>query len=108
MRDPLARAAAAGFDIPALVGRDPAKTAARAEQFAIPLALTSLDQAMELPDVDAVTIATPPHTHAKFALTAIGAGKHVLCEKPFACDAAEASEVLAAAAVRRNRSSAWH
>jgi predicted dehydrogenase len=88
---------AAGFDVLALVGRDPKKTAERAEQFGVPLAVMSLDQAIDLPQVDAVTIATPPHTHAKLALAAIGAGKHVLCEKPFARNASEAGEVLAAA-----------
>ena len=88
---------AAGFDVVALVGRDPDKTAVRAELFDIPLALTSVDEALGLPGVDAVTIATPPHTHAPIALAAIAAGKHVICEKPFAKDAAEGRAVLAAA-----------
>jgi predicted dehydrogenase len=60
-------------------------------------ACTSLAAALELPGVDAVTIATPPHTHAELALAAIAAGRHVLCEKPFVRDTAEAVEVLAAA-----------
>ena len=47
--------------------------------------------------MDAVTIATPPHTHAPIALEAMAAGKHVLCEKPFTRDGREAREVLAAA-----------
>src|SRR5206468_3545911 len=42
-------------------------------------------------------IATPPHTHAELTLTAVAAGRHVLCEKPFARDRAEAVEVLGAA-----------
>ena len=48
-------------------------------------------------DVDAVTIATPPDTHAPLAIAACEAGRHVLCEKPFALDAAEAERMLAAA-----------
>jgi predicted dehydrogenase len=88
---------AAGFDVRALVGRDPARTAARAERFAIPIASTSLDEVLAMPDIDAVTIATPPHTHAALALAAVSAGKHVVCEKPFARDAPEAQLVLDAA-----------
>ena len=88
---------AAGFEVAALVGRDPAKTAERAFLFDIPIALTSLDEALALDDVAAVTVATPPHTHAPIALAAIAAGKHVLCEKPFARDAAEGRTMLAAA-----------
>jgi predicted dehydrogenase len=87
----------AGLDVVALVGRDPAKTAERARRFGVPLALTSFDEALALPSLDAVTIATPPHTHAELGLAAIAAGKHVLCEKPFARDAAQARRVLAAA-----------
>ena len=88
---------AAGFDVLALVGRDPAKTAERAALFEVPAALTSLDEALALAGVDAVTIATPPHTHAPLARQAIAAGRHVLCEKPFAADTEEAKVVLDAA-----------
>ena len=88
---------AAGIDVRALVGRDPDRTRERAALFEVPLALTSIDDALALDGVDAVTIATPPHTHAELALAAIAAGKHVVCEKPFARDAAEARRVFAAA-----------
>jgi predicted dehydrogenase len=44
-----------------------------------------------------VTVATPPHTHVPITLAAIAAGKHVICEKPFARDATEGRTVLAAA-----------
>jgi predicted dehydrogenase len=88
---------AAGFDVRALVGRDPAKTAERARRFDVPLATTTLDEALAAPGVDAVAIATPPHTHAPIAIAAVGAGKHLLCEKPFARDAAEARSMLDAA-----------
>jgi predicted dehydrogenase len=88
---------AAGFDAQALVGRDPEKTAERAQRFEVPHAITNLADALALPGVDAVSIATPPHTHAPIALAAIAAGKHVLCEKPFARDADEARQMLDAA-----------
>jgi predicted dehydrogenase len=88
---------AAGFDVVGLVGRDPERTAGRARRFAIPHAFTSLDDALGLPGVDAVTIATPPATHAALTLRALDAQKHVLCEKPLARDAAEAATMLTAA-----------
>ena len=88
---------AAGFEVCAVIGRDPKKTAARARAFGVPEACTSLADAMQIDSVDAVTIATPPDTHAPLVLEAIAAGKHVLCEKPFARDAAEGREILDAA-----------
>ncbi len=88
---------AAGLDVRALVGRDPDKTAERARLFDIPCALTSVPEALELAGVDAVTVATPPHTHAEIVRSAIDAGKHVICEKPFARDRAEARGLLDAA-----------
>lgn len=54
-------------------------------------------------DVDAIIIATPNVTHAPIALAAIGAGKHVLCEKPLAMnrgDAERMAEAAEAAGVR--------
>ncbi|HXQ62979.1 MAG TPA: Gfo/Idh/MocA family oxidoreductase [Acidimicrobiales bacterium] len=88
---------AAGFTVEAVVGRDEARTADRARLFDVPRACRSLTEALEVPGVVAVTIATPPLTHAGLALEAVAAGKHVLCEKPFASDAVEARMVLAAA-----------
>jgi predicted dehydrogenase len=88
---------AAGFEVHALVGRDAEKTARRAERLEAPNACTSLAEALALPAVDAVTIATPPATHAALAIEACAAGRHVICEKPFSLDAPEAEAMLAAA-----------
>jgi predicted dehydrogenase len=88
---------AAGFDVLAVVGQNPEKTAERARLFDVPRALLSLSDALAVPGVDAVTIATPPQTHAALALEAIAAGRHVICEKPFTATLAEALDVLAAA-----------
>ena len=74
---------ASGFEVLALVGRDPAKTAERARLFDVPRASSSLRDALTVPGVEAVTIATPPRTHAALALEAIAAGRHLICEKPF-------------------------
>jgi predicted dehydrogenase len=85
---------AAGFSVEALVGNDPDRTARRAARLDVPRALTSLDSALDIPGVEAVSIATPPHTHARLAIAALRAGKHVVCEKPFALDIAEAAAML--------------
>ena len=86
----------AGIRVEALVGRDPLKTADRAKRGGIPHATTSLRDALALPGVDLVTIATPPHTHARIAIEAAEAGKHVMCEKPFAANIEEAERMLEA------------
>ena len=57
---------AAGFDVLALVGRDHEPTAYKAAKLDIPNACGSLAEALAVPGVDAVAIATPPDTH--FAL----------------------------------------
>lgn len=88
---------AVGFEVAALVGRDLPRTRRRAERLGIEHAATSLEEALELPDVDTVTLATPPDRHAEQALAAIAAGRHLLCEKPFTLDASEARRVCAAA-----------
>jgi predicted dehydrogenase len=87
---------AAGFDVTALVGRDSEKTRARADHFGIPLALTSAQAAIDR-DIDAVVVATPPETHHALVMSAIAAGKHILCEKPFSLDVGQAREMRDAA-----------
>lgn len=87
----------AGFEVRALIGRDPARTATRAERFGIPHAATSLSEALAVTELDAVTVATPPHTHADLVLEAVEHGLHVVCEKPFAADGSQARKMLDAA-----------
>ncbi len=73
----------------------------RAERFAtahgIPTTHVGYRDLVEDPQVDVVYIATPHSEHAENALLAIAAGKHVLVEKPFTRNAAEAERVFAAA-----------
>jgi len=88
---------AAGFEVVALVGSDIERTRRRARHLDIPHALCAVGEALALPGIDAVTIATPPDLHAPQALAAIAAGKHVICEKPFTLDAKQARRVLEAA-----------
>ena len=50
------------------------------------------------PEVDAVVLATPVHTHAALGFAALGAGKHVLLEKPMASSVRDVTELIRAAA----------
>jgi predicted dehydrogenase len=88
---------AAGFDVVGLVGTDAERTKRRAEANGVPQAFVDLDEAIARTGAKVVTIATPPHTHAPLAMTAIARGCHVICEKPFAMDVPEALTMLEAA-----------
>lgn len=48
-------------------------------------------------DIEAVSIATPPHLHAEMAVTALQAGKHIYCEKPIGITAEQVRNVVNAA-----------
>ncbi|QIF04295.1 Gfo/Idh/MocA family oxidoreductase [Roseimicrobium sp. ORNL1] len=61
-------------------------------------AYTDYRKLVEDKDIDAVTIATPNHTHTLIAMTAIAAGKHVYVEKPTNHNLWEGSELVKAAA----------
>jgi predicted dehydrogenase len=61
------------------------------------LAACRPDQLLADPQVGVVAIATPPADHARLALDALRAGRHVFCEKPLATRLGDATEVLAAA-----------
>jgi predicted dehydrogenase len=78
-----------------------ARNADRAQTFGlrygIPASYGSYDELLASPDIDAVYVPLPNSLHAPWTLRAIDAGKHVLCEKPFASNAAEALSVTAAA-----------
>ncbi len=59
--------------------------------------LADPEQAFADPDIDLVVIATPNDTHAPLALRALARGRHVVVDKPFALDVAQAREMIAAA-----------
>jgi predicted dehydrogenase len=68
-----------------------------AKKHGIPHCYRSFDELLANPNIDAVYIPLPIGMHADWCIKAIDAGKHVLCEKPFAANAAEAERVLRAA-----------
>ncbi len=68
-----------------------------AKEFNIPNAYNSYDGLVNDPDVDAIYIGTPHVFHAENVKLCLNAGKHVLCEKPFALNAQEAESCIALA-----------
>lgn len=69
-----------------------------AEEFNIPHACKSYQELLALDEVDLVIISAPPLFHHEMALAAFDAGKHVICEKPMAMNAAEARAMCERAA----------
>ncbi len=68
-----------------------------AEKFGIKHVAADIDELVSLEDVDAVSICTWNNAHAKAAIAAARAGKHVLCEKPMAMTVQEAEAMKKAA-----------
>src|SRR5262245_38575877 len=77
-----------GVEVAGFVGSGADGGQQRAAVFGVPY-FSSLTAALAAENVDAVHIATPNVLHAPLAEEAIAAGKHVICEKPLAMDAAE-------------------
>lgn len=84
-----------GVEVVSLVSRELDKTRAVAERYAIPHATTELDDALALPEVDAVILCTPTQMHAAQAMACLRAGKHVQVEIPLADRLADAEAVVA-------------
>jgi predicted dehydrogenase len=81
----------------AIASRSQAVAEAEAGRLGIPRAHGSYEALLEDRAVDAVYIPLPNHLHAEWAVAALAAGKHVLCEKPVGLTAAEAERMAAAA-----------
>ncbi len=73
-----------GSRVVAVMSRNKEKARSYAERHGIPKWFTDPQELVDDPDVDAVYIATPPSTHATFAIMAMKAGKPVYVEKPIA------------------------
>jgi predicted dehydrogenase len=85
-------------DVVAIAARDPERAQRYADKHGIERVLPSYADLIADPEIDAVYNPLPNGLHAEWTLAAIAAGKHVLCEKPFTANAAEARQVADAAA----------
>lgn len=69
---------------------------AAADQFSVQHRFSTLGEALQGVDFDAVVITTPTFTHAALAVTAARAGKHIFMEKPMALNLQECDAILEA------------
>ena len=83
-----------GVEVVALVGRTFGPTQEVAVKYGIPHVFTELDDALKLPDLDAVILCTPTQMHAAQAIACMKAGKHVQVEIPLADSWQEAQAVM--------------
>ncbi|MBG0561552.1 Gfo/Idh/MocA family protein [Actinoplanes aureus] len=87
-----------GVTVAAIAARDPARARTYAAKHRIPRVHDSYEALLADPAIDAVYIPSPAALHARWTMAALDAGKHVLVEKPFTANAAEAERVAAAIA----------
>ena len=80
----------------AVASRELAKAQAYAAEWEIPRVFGSYEELLASNEIDAVYISLPNHLHAEWTVNALRAGKHVLCEKPFAVSVEEVDRMVAA------------
>ena len=83
-----------GWEVAAICSRSRDKAQKAAAEAGIDAVYTDPMELIRRDDLAAVSIITPPGAHHALSIAALQAGKHVLCEKPFALDAKQAREML--------------
>jgi predicted dehydrogenase len=89
--------AAGGYEVAALCSRRAERAAEAGARLGIEDVSTDWERFVRRPDLDIISVCTPTDLHREQVLGAIGAGKHVLCEKPVALDSGQAAEMADAA-----------
>ncbi len=85
---------ASSVELYGVASRDPKKARETAERFNIPRAFDSYEALLSDPSIEAVYLPIPNNIHTDWIRKAADAGKHILCEKPLALDAAGAREAF--------------
>jgi predicted dehydrogenase len=83
-------------EITAIASRNIDQAKETAAKLHIPTVYGSYEELLNDANIDAVYIPLPNHMHVEWAMKAIKAGKHVLCEKPIALSSLEARQLLKA------------
>lgn len=78
----------------AIAGRNIQKAEQFKEKYGFQKAYGNYEDLLKDPEVEAVYLALPNSLHKEWAIAALNAGKHVLCEKPMATNAADAAEMF--------------
>ena len=87
----------AEVEVVAIASRDEDRAATFAREHGIPHSFGSYEAMFDDPGVDAVYISVPNSLHHPWTMTALAAGKHVLCEKPYTRHPEEVGEAFDAA-----------
>ena len=82
--------------VTAIAARDPHRAQSFARKYHIARVHETYNDLLADPDIDAIYNPLPNSLHAEWTIRALRAGKHVLCEKPFASNAREAEEMAKA------------
>ena len=90
--------ATAGLELIAACDLNPERLKQAAQDFVDLKTYASADAFAADPAIDLVIINTPPNSHAKLAVQMMGAGKHVICEKPLALSCKETAAMIEMAA----------
>jgi len=82
--------------VTAIASRDADKAGRVARELGIPRCFDSYEAMLADPEIDVVYNALPNHLHVPWSIKALGAGKHVLCEKPLALNPGEVEQLIRA------------
>jgi len=83
-----------GMRVTGILGVDEEESWAAAESLGLPKAYGNFEEVLDDADAESVHLAVPNRLHFEMARAALGAGKHVICEKPLAMNLDESAELV--------------
>lgn len=84
------------FKVLALCDLDPERLEKTGDEFGVERRITNYDDLLAMDDIDVIDVCTPPGVHYSMVMSALRAGKHVVCEKPLVGSLRQVDEVMEA------------
>lgn len=84
------------FKVLALCDLDPERLQKVGDEFGVERRITNYDDLLAMDDIDVIDVCTPPGVHYSMVMSALRAGKHVVCEKPLVGSLKQVDEVMEA------------